>query len=735
MRDDETLQDREGPAWPPLDQAPLPRASEVEPDAFYDEDPFGDDADDEEAPRPLQDLLAAWNGGGPLYLSYNHVGRASTAVVGSQVHDGVHTESAAKGGYAPRVRAGLVRAEEVDFVERHFADPPGYHQVLKRLRDGLLLLVGRPGSGRRTTAVHLLIDCETQRIVALEPEYDLTRLTGGDLRKGTGYLLELPDPALLEAYGPAEIAFLADELKDAGAHLVVTAPNDGAPPSGWQTYLCPGAPPEPTAVLSQFLTEHIGRTWQADHPGLVDDAVRDMLGACRGPSEAASLALDLIGVAHGRYDKQRLLADSGAQGRRAVADWFAAHQEPEAWAFVLAAAVFEGHDYSVIAERARVLGGYLRRLEDFSRPPGTASTGQNGQQAGGGPVSRSTWLQTIGADLDIGDEVETRHSVRYRIEPVRFVRLHWATTILEHAWREYPVLRQPLMAWLADTPTHRSAHLVAGMVAGRLLGSTRGYRPLAPLSGWTTRDRHRREMAASALGVAAEDEITATQVRRLLSRWSRADAGAGLRLTAALAYGGSFGASYPDLALKRLVKLAGTAEPEVASAAAEGIVRLCRTAVDPAEAIRYLRVSVENGDGTCGAVATSAAVLLAGTTSDRRRGPTAEAVHLLNTPEGRQETISLLRTLCTDPQGYPAVVDVITTWLRGGTMDERTSTSRLVADALEELFASTKRTGLERLAYDLVNLAYGGDHVDMNALQPAIQAFEDPLPLRTGGIR
>jgi len=704
--------------------------------AAYNDDAFHDSAfDDSALDDPAEDgssTFAERMGGLPPGIRV-----LGNVVFANTLHGGVHaTETGAPNAPIRQIRAGTVDRSELLFVQRVFAEPKDYHKARALLRRHVLVLSGPPGSGRRTTALHLLIDREIEQVVAVDPESGFASLTGKQLRGGAGYLLDVTDPEALSALGPAGIDALVCGLREAGAYLVVTAPKECRTISGgWQTYLFEAASPEPGAVLRAHLDERLGEHWPEEHPNLVDEEIDKVLTSCQGPGEVAGFAWDLVGVALGRYDKARVLTALGSRGREEVANWFAQSTHADNWAFMLSAAVFEAHDYSMVEERADSLASHLRVLATSVPAPRQAlEPAGNGTNNGWSPVSRSSRLKLIHAETPKRPEMVSHNSRRYRIEPVRFQRLHWATTVLDHVWSDYPQLRGPLLEWLAETPARWGMREVAGMAAGRLIGSTGGFQPLAPISRWARQDRRRREMAALALGVAAEDAVTATQVRRLLGRWSSPDVTAELRWTAALAYGGAFGTAYPATALTRLIKLARTTDQEVATAAGEGVVRLCRSGVPLVDVVRRLNSELTADPGACVDVGGLAAVVLAPTEkAGRNEGLSPELLRLLNDPVDRIAVLALLRTLCRDPAGYPWAKRILTGWLVFVSDSTQSHSRNLVRAVLTDLFAENRRTGLERLAYGLVHLPHEGVTVDADLLRPALRTFEDPLMAHKGG--
>ncbi|WP_436775763.1 hypothetical protein [Yinghuangia sp. YIM S09857] len=655
------------------------------------------------------------------------VGSARTIVFANNLYGDVNSTDGTTARPVRQVRAGTVRREELDFVTRVFVEPPSYLRALRRVRGHLLIVDGAPRSGRRTLALHLLIEQEVRKVTALAPDFDLASLDSARLKRGHGYLIEATTPDLLAGHTTADVQTLADVLGNSGAYLVITT-SDGRRtlPGSWQPYLFEGTAPSGEHVVREFLRDRLGERWAQDHPDLLDEEITRIAEGSQ-PSDAASLAADLIGVARGLYGKSRVLGTLGKRGSDAVRDWFAEHPRPGDWALMLAASVFEGHDYAVVNERADAL---TRRL-DSGTPTSPDRVGTDATSVWA-PISRSTRLDSIRAECLSEPSIISNRSLSYRIDAVRFNALHWGGSALEHFWSEYPELRDPLFDWLAATPTGRNLHKVAGVTAGRLAGAGSGFNTLRPIRSWARLDRHRQEMAAIALGIAAEDPVTATQVRHLLNSWSGANASPALRWTAARAYGGPFGEAFPELALTRLLRLARTTDSDVMTEAVAGIRRLCNSVIELVDAVRQLNQPTQADPPARATVSAVTRLLLGAEQQARAPQLTAEVIALLRDSDGRAETVTLLRALVAEPGGYDAVHQMVTGWLAATADPTRRAEAELVRDLLVELFAGNRRAGMERLAYDVMRLAFDGGTVNVDVLQPAIDTFEDPLPTPGG---
>ena len=69
---------------------------------------------------------------------------------------------------------GEVRQERLELLSERYVHVPNYDQIYEDLKKRrLLVLAGSPGTGRTTTALHLLDELTNGIVFRLEPEIDL----------------------------------------------------------------------------------------------------------------------------------------------------------------------------------------------------------------------------------------------------------------------------------------------------------------------------------------------------------------------------------------------------------------------------------------------------------------------------------------------------------------------------------------------------------------------------------
>ncbi|MGC0421538.1 hypothetical protein [Embleya sp. AB8] len=690
------MAESDGRPLDPVAGAPVERVEEVRAaEASSHEDEPGEEAWPEEEFGLLESATT-------VVVNFN--GTTGNHVFGSRMF-GDLTATAPQGAPSrPRqAREGPIWKEENDLVDRTFVPPKGYLRARGMMSRRLLLLTGEAESGKRTMALHLMQDQYVDNVIALDPEADLMTRR---IQRGRGYVVDSAAADMLAGYTRHDLELLRRRLVERGSVLVVTAVATASLLAVWAPWHVPCERPDPLQVLHSHLAHHLGPDWERRHLDLVDEDIAELVRADGGrPDRAATIAGDLADLADGRFTRIEVLNALRDRDHAAVDGWLRANSGRADWALMIAAAVFEGQDYGIVTERAAAL------RETLTAHLPTAA----GEPADGWPPqARAARLDLINATAVAADA--TRGGARYRLDVVGFNRPHWAASVRAHVWDVYPDLRDPLVDWLAATPRQPlDVYRVAARAVGDFIATGRGHRPLGPVHRWARDDGAKQAMAVLALKAAAQDAVVATQVRHLLETWSQDTTRSGLRLLAARAYPG-LASVYPERTLTNLLRLARTGDRAVAHAARTGIAALCRDGMRADSVLERVEEWEE---------AAAAAEL---------------AAHLVR-EDGSGELVAsdrfraVVRLAVPDREGYAVVVRLFT-WLLGTTGGDPTRASAL-RETFALLFRPGRGYGLERLAYDLTRLAYeglpNGEVIDIGVLEPAINAFEDPVARSNGG--
>ncbi|MCZ2523261.1 HEAT repeat domain-containing protein [Streptomyces sp. HB2AG] len=540
------------------------------------------------AEAPVENPEALFrHGGGRVDIGGNRVDGAGAGgdVVGGDKHTHIYHSPT-----APRVRPGRLDRSALEAVSALYVPGPDHREALERLREErVLVLTGRPGSGRYTAAQQLLhqvsgpdgavflLDTGTgfddiATDGARNSAYLLHDATdGADGADGTGEGAGGGLPGRLRgrgALGAHRLNILRGRLAETGCWLIVTA-DAGAVPAGarpvfWQ-------PPEPADVLAGHLRRALGR--EAD-----DRTVRSLAGL---EQTAEFIA--------GRPSMEQIGEFAGI---------LAAHHRG-----LVTAGELAGHNHAVVAARAaEALADPARGLRDkaflvslavFDRTPYpqvhahgdelcrllTASESPEG--GAGLPVfgrSKPDLLAWARAVEENGLE-ETEFGLLPGTS-VRFESVLMADSVLTGLWLEHPAARPALLEWLnglsrADSVLPRvRAAIATGVLAAVDFPGVVG-ELVRPWSGG--RSLRLRQSAAWALHVAAQ-EGRQRVVLELLRRWSdpAAEGSVARRWTAARAWA-TLGVDHAARALRNLRATARSDDDGLRSAVVDALASLVRS--------------------------------------------------------------------------------------------------------------------------------------------------------------
>lgn len=526
--------------------SPEPGTDKLRPDVERDPvAPDGDDHDTNDSDRAATENAApeAWESVEQLFTLAPHlrVGRANVmgdtqfggdAVAGNKVVQHLY-------GSPPRLRVvGPIPDIELAHLADTFAPSRRYDELCAVLAaDRVLVLRGRPGTGRRTAALRMLMQASPKgsEVMALDPG---TKPSDFADHIQTGRAHVVVDPVIGEDHSLRDVHLNAARrcLGDDGLFIVVTGPDTGV--DDVETY--EWVPPRPIDIVRAHLTHAVHRSATGpQEPEEVPavqrllrlDATDQYLSAGPSPRETAGFAQLLLEYEAGRCRKDDLLeygresaeqivgalfgGSSGAPGGDALRDK----------AFLISLAVFDGSPYPLIADFGDRLYRLLRTVETPERPAGHPVFGTP-------PAKRLAWARAEEYD----DETETPWG-RVPERVVAFQNDSLWSIALRHVWTRHPAARRPMLAWLASLTQDRRAgvRLRAAVASGVLAATDFEYAFNEFLHPWGRSSvAMDRQLAAWALYAAAEHGMDSA-VRRLLSRWS-GQRGAGLRWTVARTY-------------------------------------------------------------------------------------------------------------------------------------------------------------------------------------------------------
>ncbi|MFE6052668.1 hypothetical protein ACFQ6N_18085 [Kitasatospora sp. NPDC056446] len=530
----------------------------------------GDPADDpdlDDFDREFANRFGAWRDDrGPFIYAPN--GNINTGSVhGDQRVENGGADAAPGGGLRVEAQDGPISLAEVMEARTGFARPDCFAEASEQLRTGLLLLVGEPGTGRRTTALNLLFEGSgsSPALRALDSDSDLStwRPTHTGAR---GYLVHGLSPEV--RLGPTAVAKLRERLQAADARMVVLLPHDPHTLRRLARELDTGpvayTPPVPRAVFDARLAAAVpDEARRRELTDRLEPELAELLAPELVPAQVAELVDEVSRPGAEGPDPADLGQRLSFLAETEVPDLLKElREDSDGLAFLLVTSVLEGLDHRIVREETdRLLELAAGRLDSVQRANPNGSNGdvlqsQAGPAEGPQPNPRFVFrrsldelLATIRAEC-APDGMRQASGYAYAVEPVRFKRHRQAETVLRHVWRQYGEVSGLLTEWIDKVPGHEPD--LAGPM-GRVVGLAAGW------SGGRRALRHIRELARSesaqsrstaayALGIAAQDPVIAGEVKHRLGRWSL-EGGVRLRSTVADACGRDFGAARPELAI------------------------------------------------------------------------------------------------------------------------------------------------------------------------------------------
>lgn len=455
----------------------------------------------------------------------------------------------------------------------------GQDAMLDRLAaERVVVLAGRPGSGRQSTALTLLAAlCGSQRVAVVhsgssDGVQELALRAEELFAEQHGYLVDLGDqPPPLPA-----LETLRHQAHTRDAYVVLVA-GESTDPDRVQPFGFAHRRPDPMRVLEAHLADAIAGV----HPGtceqdgcstghsrdfvarmLADGQVRHVVDRMASLRAVADFAASLAGHVHsGQEGVDAAVARWRDRLRRLAKEILHVPQsggepaalDPHRQAVRITYALFHGHPLSDVFAAGELLSATV--LPRFERRE---------------PVPNNHLFER---ELDELVPAEMRFAASASVDgtPRDNPRRAWLVdeelmpAVVEVVWHEYDGLRAPLREWLttlAGGPLHR-VRVRAAQIAGILLGHDFDsvYRDL--VGPWARGNAAFRQSAALAMELAAGDRQLAPRVRQQVQSWSRSSNPA-LQDTAARTYGTLFGAQDEADAIWSLRELGKRPETDAA---------------------------------------------------------------------------------------------------------------------------------------------------------------------------
>ncbi|MFD4522742.1 hypothetical protein ACFWP7_02135 [Streptomyces sp. NPDC058470] len=491
------------------------------------------DTGDVGAPPPDEDPAPeSWEAIEQLFVLAPHLqsGRANvmgdTRVSGDVVAGDKRVDVHLHENPLPRLHTvGPLPAAELDYLAETFAPNRRYDELCSELTaHRILVLRGRPGTGRRTAALRMLMQAgpKAGEVIALDPGTESADFAD-HVQPGGVHVVVDPITSQDSPLRDIHLNAVRRRLGDDGLFVVVAAHGtamEDVTAHDWE--------PPPAADITRAHLLHAIRHSATDGPSdgaVAADTARRLLeleptvrylSVGPSPGEAAGFARLLVEYAAGRCDDEELSGYGRTSAEEITSRWFGEGDKSGGAtlrdkAFLISLAVFDGLPYPLVAELGDLLYIRLRTVEEPDRTAGYPVFGSS-------PADRLTLARAQEYD----DETDTAWGpLPDRVVAFRNGSL-WST-VLRHVWTSHPAVRKPLLAWLDTLVTDRRVfvRLRAAVASGVLAAADFSYAFDNFLNQWGSSSRPmQRQLAAWALYTAAEHGMD-TAVRRLLSNWSK----------------------------------------------------------------------------------------------------------------------------------------------------------------------------------------------------------------------
>jgi hypothetical protein len=466
------------------------------------------------------------------------------------------------------LRAVPIDAVEIRLAERAYLhSSPGQQDVATGLLEALrpsagqrniLVVLGDPNSGRRTTALWLLrqLGLSPKEIYGLELDWDTPRVEQLPRLESSGYVLDLTAYESLTGDFYADLSTYQSEVQCQLTYLIILAT-----PGAWRPGVAsivralPVTPPTAHAVALSHL-----RAVQEDRAGWLNEApLAQVLAERASPGEGARLA-KVIALAEDSDEGRARAADEFQDWWNHLSHWFASSERDADLAdraLLIATALLDGAPCAVIMDAA----DKLLRSVDGNLP------------AGGALAGRDLEKRLLHIDAARTGDTLSLDARRRGVDHA----------VLEYVWEQRPQLRSTLLEWASDISGSKGVakdHLQRVAVAlTQLAAVSDGGQVLAVLTDWIDQGSapHHR-LAVGILGTLGLDPVLGVVVRKNLYDWARQKrTSEDLARAVAEVCGGPLGQHYPRMALTRLRLLAAREDGHGADAVASALRDLAAT--------------------------------------------------------------------------------------------------------------------------------------------------------------
>jgi hypothetical protein len=449
---------------------------------------------------------------------------------------GVQDGSERRAGGQRRV-TGKLAADEIEAMVTRYAEPACFADAVAGLRkQNVIVVEGRPGSGRRAGAINVLRQVTSQALVVLSPSLSVRELAERKYDEGCGYLVV----DRIRDRDRADLEFswsnVREQVREAKAYLVITSSVVGTAATSAVPHVTWDRPPAEKVLRAQLAG--------TEEP---DAIVRELLVALTEDCSLANLAAVARMIREDGFAPAEALKRLHADAGREVRQWFA--ENPDHREVVAAAALcfLEGTD-------VRTFETMLDRLHEVmaEHVSGKRAKATVLKKDADVFVERESRLHGTGL-LDVRDVPWGAGTIQHVVFKDEAYRRH----VLDELWRTRSIqFWDAIREWLAvavavDGDDIAVASGLAWLACSSVVEVERSF-----LEPWAEGiiGRPGQVTATYVLWYMCHREGLAPVALRTAVRWACAT-DVDRQWTAALAFGGELGMYFPSDAVNRLWQL------------------------------------------------------------------------------------------------------------------------------------------------------------------------------------
>jgi hypothetical protein len=512
--------------------------------------------DDSRAERESTDQLAGLQQGYRDNYIYNFNGRFDASQPNFGPASGQNQQETGR-----RTRTGRLPLDEAAALCARFAVPPQFMNAARALAEnGIVVLAGASGLGKRTSAIRLLLDAGAETVEIVSPTLTLEQLSKHDFEAGHGYLVEDWQQSLPLGGSDFDWLVLRNHVMDSKVHLVITAV---AAKAGRSVTQFAWKPPTAEEVLKANLADADAETAAAADQ--IAGRIPDTYPTAFSVGDVAAIGRRLTSGRCPPEIVQEILGELSSDPGRHVREWLSdEHRTDDDLQRVTALCFAAGRSQRVYDVLVIRLSAVLRDCGLLAEPD-AENDEKKGKDGGAEDAPGPRRPSGLAAARTRGKAIALLESEEGKVrfqgkEPQQQYLYH--RYLLQELWRDFDMnFWIAIRAWLAELIGDTTIRDVQVSVALGL--AILAYEALDEVEGsylhpWADGEQSWSGQctAVYVLWLMSQDDSLSPIALRIATDWVNSGSPA-CQWTAAAALSGDLGTAYPATAAARLWHLVG----------------------------------------------------------------------------------------------------------------------------------------------------------------------------------